>query len=158
MKSKHLAVLGTVALTIALGAAQPASAQSFPGECAESGAGQITAASGDRANFAGSASNEGGVFVGRQLYVDHGPATPVRFRSVTVDAMICNLDAHTAEIIGQGTATDALGVDQLVGYRISVAAFRPVAQAGDRYRIELSNGYDSGDQPVDRGNINITER
>jgi hypothetical protein len=157
MKRTHRAVIGVLVSTAALAAAGPASGQ-VVNDCMESGGGKIVAASGDDATFGGNATFTGGVSVAHQVYVDHGPATELRFRSLTANLVFCNLDAHTAEMTGQGVASTPLGVDQLVQYRISVTGNRPIAQAGDRYRIMLSNGYDSGDQPVVHGNINVVGR
>jgi hypothetical protein len=139
------------AAAIALATSQPAHAQFFPGECAVSGGGQIVSPSGDRATFGGTADSER--LLAHEVYVDHGPATELRFRSLTMNAMICNLDARTVEFTGQGVATTALGVEQPVQYRIEMIARR----FSDAYRITLSNGYDSGLQPVLHGNIILRE-
>ena len=160
MKARNLAALGVLASTVALGAAQPASAQFFPSDCMESGGGQIIAANGDPATFGGNASSErrSATRLGNQVYVDHGPFTTMRFRSITMDAMVCNLDARTAEMSGERRVTTGLGTEQPVDYQIEV--FAPNNRGGlpDFYRITLSNGYNSGLQPVVHGNINLVER
>ena len=160
MRGMHRAAIGALASVAVMGAAQPASAQFFPGDCMESGGGQIIAANGDPATFGGNASSErrSATRLGNQVYIDHGPATALRFRSLTMDQMTCNLDARTAEMSGEGRVSTQLGPDQPVEYTIEV--FAPNNRGGlpDFYRITLSNGYDSGFQPVVHGNINLTER
>jgi hypothetical protein len=151
MRGRILAAL-VAALAIAALTAPAAGAQIIT-DCTVSGGGRIIAASGDPATFGGHATSQGAV-MGNEVYIDHGPATPVRFRSLTVNAVVCNFDARTAEIVGTGVVETDLG-SELVGFRISVFATRPFAQVSDRYRITLSNGYDSGEQPVLHGNITI---
>ncbi len=156
MRIRHLAVLGVVASIAALGAAPSASGQFFPSDCRVSGGGQLLGENGERATFGGSAEREGPTAArGHEVYVDHGLVTELRFRSLTVAAMTCNLDARTAEITGQGVV-DANGVQEIVQYKIEV--FAPNNRTGSRdfYRITLSNGYDSGLRPV-IGNIVIRE-
>lgn len=123
----------------------------FPGStagCKVTGGGHITPANGDRATFGGNAQAKTADSVKGQLqYNDHGPADDLRFKSVTVDSAICS-DA-LATIRGTGTAND-----QPVSYRIDVRDNgEPGAQ--DTYRIRLSNGYDSGEQTLDGGNIQV---
>lgn len=147
----HIRTVVAAAFALAAIAAAPADAQVIT-ECTVSGGGRIIAASGDEATFGGHATSQG-VVMGNEVYIDHGPATPVRFRSLTVTAVVCNLDARRAEIFGTGQVDTALGT-QLVGYRIAVVAVRSIAQVPDFYRITFP-GYDSGEQPVEHGNITI---
>jgi hypothetical protein len=160
MRARHRAAIGAVASMAALGIAQPASAQFFPSDCMESGGGQIITADGDPATFGGNASTErrSATRLGNQVYIDHGPVTPLRFRSITLDRMVCNLDARTAEMSGEGRVTTALGPEQPVDYEIEVFAPSNQSSLPDFYRITLSNGYTSGFQPVVHGNINLVER
>lgn len=155
MRAGQRAVIAALAAVSALGAAQPASAQVFPNDCMVSGGGQITAANGDQATLGGMADSDR--LIAHEVYVDHGPATDLRFRSLTLNAMVCDLDAHTAEFTGQGRVETAFGVGELVQYRIEI--FAPNNRGGlpDFYRITLSNGYDSGEQPVLRGNLVLHE-
>ena len=148
----HTRAMVAAALAIAAIAAAPAEAQLIT-DCTVNGGGRLLAASGDPATFGGHATSQG-VVMGNEVYIDHGPATPVRFQSLAVTAVVCNFDARTAEIVGTGQAETALG-SELVGFRISVFAVPPFSQLPDRYRITLSNGYDSGEQPVQHGNITI---
>jgi hypothetical protein len=158
MRRRIRAAGGAAALAVALmaGGAQPASAQLIESDCMVSGGGRLLAANGDPATFGGSAATERSQ-VGHQVYIDHGPVTPIRFRSLTMTALVCNLDARTAEMIGTGQVDTALG-PQLVQYRIAVFDPTRGAIVSDRYRITLSNGYDSGERPVVHGNITIHAR
>ncbi len=143
-----------VAATLALGAvaAAPADAQIVT-DCSVSGGGRIMTVSGDQATFGGHVTSLGAT-MGNEVYVDHGPVTPIRFRSLTITGVVCNFDARTADIFGTGQVETELG-SEFVGFRISVTEVRAIAQVPDRYRITLSNLYDSGEQPVFQGNITI---
>jgi hypothetical protein len=156
MRAGTRAGVGALVAVAAFAAATPANAQFFPGECMVSGGGQITAANGDQATLGGMADSD--KLVAHEVYVDHGPATQLRFRSLTLNAMICNLDARTAELTGQGRVDTGSALDQLVQYRIEIFAPNNRGGVPDFYRITLSNGYDSGQQPVLRGNLVLHER
>ena len=151
---RRAAFAGAAAATaIAAGGAQPASAQLFA-DCHIGGGGQILAANGDQATFGGSASATVAQSVAHQVYVDHGPAARFRFRSLPVAAVVCNPDARRAELTGTGVVDPETGPDQVVAYEIGL--FAPNGrQLDDTYRLTLSNGYTSGEQPVERGNITI---
>jgi hypothetical protein len=140
---------------IAAGGAQPAGGQLFF-DCTVSGGGRLLAASGDHATFGGSASTQG-VTRGHEVYIDHGPITPIQFRSLVITAVVCNPDARRAEIVGTGEVQTELG-RELVEFKIAVLAVQPQSQVPDTYRITLSNGYDSGEQPVIAGNITMHSR
>jgi hypothetical protein len=120
--------------------------------------GQILTAAGSPATFGGSASSTRGVQLGHQVYIDRGPVTGFRFRSITMTAMLCNADARRAEMYGTGEVTTQLGLSQPVEYRIAVLGVRSTSQVPDTYRITLSNGYDSGEQPVEHGQIEVSAR
>jgi hypothetical protein len=154
MKSRMRAGFGAVAAAVAVaaGVAQPAGGQLIL-DCTVSGGGRLLTASGDQATFGGSASSEG-VVRGHEVYIDHGPATPIQFRSLVVTAVVCNLDARRAEIVGTGEVQTGFST-QIVQFRIAVLAVQPQSQVPDTYRITLSNGYDSGEQPVLAGNITM---
>jgi hypothetical protein len=159
MRAGHRAVIGALVAMGALAMAQPANAQFFPSDCRVSGGGQIVSATGDRATFGGSAVREGPTAArGHEVFIDHGPATELRFRSLTVNAMVCNLDARTAVLTGQGRVETDLGLGEIVQYRIEVFAPNNRGGSPDFYRITLSNGYESGFQPVVHGNIVLQER
>ncbi|HEX8744762.1 MAG TPA: post-COAP-1 domain-containing protein [Thermoleophilaceae bacterium] len=134
--------------------AQPASAQ-LVFDCQIGDGGRIPTASGDQATFGGSASTSG-VQLGHQVYVDHGPATPLRFRSLTMNAIVCDPDGRRADMAGTGTVELPSGAQQVVGYDIRVRDLGELPfSPPDTYRITLSNGYDSGEQLVRQGNIQI---
>lgn len=140
------------ALAMAAAGAPPAGAQ-IVDDCRVSGGGRILAANGDQATFGGSVSSlRPPLATGHEVYLDHGPVQPLRFRSLTVTAVVCNLDARRAEIIGTGEVQTVFG-QQPVEFRIAVFVPTSNVNLPDFYRITLSNGYDSGEQPVLQGNL-----
>ncbi len=110
--------------------------------------GRITAANGDKATFGGNAKADG--LKGNENYQDHGPATEMHVKSSSILAVVCSSDGTSASIFGTATVDGAGSFD----FRIDV---RDLGEPGsaDRYRIRLSNGYDSGDQQLEGGNIQI---
>ncbi len=110
--------------------------------------GRITAANGDKATFGGNAKVPASGPQGQQQYQDHGPAANLTVLSISVDAVVCT--PTSASIFGKATIDGGGSVD----YRIDV---RDLAEPGtnDRYRIRLSSGYDSGDQQIIGGNVQI---
>jgi hypothetical protein len=110
--------------------------------------GRITAANGDKATFGGNAKADG--LKGNENYQDHGPVADMHVKSTTILAVICSADGTSASIFGTATVDGAGSFD----FRIDV---RDLGEPGtaDRYRIRLSNGYDSGDQQLEGGNIQI---
>ena len=116
--------------------------------CKVTNGGRITAANGDKATFGGVAQGATPP-KGNEEYRDHGPATPMNVKSSSVDAVSCP-SATTASIFGTATV-DGAGSYQ---YRIDVT---DQGEPGvlDTYRIRLSNGYDSGTQLLNQGNIQI---
>ena len=155
MKVRLSAIGGAVALVLVL-AVQPASAQVFFPPCFVSDGGRITAANGEQATFGGSAATERAA-LGEQIYVDHGAVTGFRFRSLTMTTLLCDPDGRRAEMHGTGQVITASGFQQLVAYRIEVADFTD-GRLADLYHITLSNGYDSGPQPVVQGNVQVLAR
>jgi Mg-chelatase subunit ChlD len=117
--------------------------------CKVTGGGRITAANGDKATFGGNANGTGPS--GEEEYQDHGPATDINVHSLTITAVTCSADRTSASIFGTATINGGGSYN----FRIDV---RDLAEPGrtDRYRIRLSNGYDSGDQQLLLGgNIQI---
>jgi len=103
---------------------------STPG-CKVTMGGKITAANGDKATF------------GNTEYTDHGPAAPMKVKWTSTQSVVCTTTSAT--LFGQaGTFT----------FRIDV---KDLGEPGstDTYRIRLSNGYDSGEQVLTGGNIQI---
>jgi DNA-binding beta-propeller fold protein YncE len=119
--------------------------------CRVFGHGRITAANGDRASFRGLAVASPPR--GAELYRDNGPANPMRVRSSSVDAVTCNTDATRASVFGKATINGAGSVE----YRIDVQ-LAATTGGNDTYRIRLSNGYDSGSQPIRHGDTDIRLR
>jgi hypothetical protein len=123
---------------------------STPG-CKITGGGRIVAANGDKATFGGNGQAVGTTGAkGEEEYQDHGPASPMNVHSITVDAVVCSRDGTAGSIFGTATVNGAGSW----GFRIDV---KDLGEPGssDRYRIRLSNGYDSGDQQLVGGNIQI---
>lgn len=110
--------------------------------------GRITAANGDKATFGGNAKADG--LKGQEQYQDHGPATPMNVHSIDVDAVLCSPDGTQASIFGTATVNGSGSFD----YRIDLKDLGEPG-SGDTYRIRLSNGYDSGEQTLSGGNVQI---
>src|SRR5262249_13459990 len=128
----HQASSGTTLVSVALLASTNG--------CVASGHGVITAANGDQASFAmiAFASPPRGIEIYR--------TQAFRVRSHTVGAVTCSADETRASVFGEAT----LGSAETVKYRVDVLRAK-----SPRYRIRLGNGYDSGTQPLHRGDIRI---
>jgi hypothetical protein len=119
--------------------------------CLVFGHGRIIAANGDKASFRGLAI--AAPPRGAEFYRDNGPGNPMRVRSASVDAVTCNPDATRASVYGKATINGAGSVE----YRIDIQI--AASKGGkDTYRIRLSNGYDSGAQPIRHGDVDIRLR
>jgi len=121
--------------------------ENTPG-CKVTGGGRITAADGDKATFGGNAMGSGPS--GEEEYQDHGSAMDINVHSSSVLSVSCSADKTSATIFGTATVNGAGSYM----FRIDV---KDLGEPGtnDRYRIRLSNGYDSGDQQLVSGNIQI---
>jgi hypothetical protein len=116
--------------------------------------GWIVASNGDRASFGGNAKSDGAAATsGEQRYTDHGPVQPIRVHSINVLAVVCSVDRTQADIYGEATIDGAGSFF----YKISVTDIGEPGNEGDRYRILLSSGYDSGDQGLRGGNVQIRD-
>lgn len=116
------------------------------------GGGFIFADNGDRASFGGNArAIAGGGVQGHQTYQDHGPARHARVQSVELLALTCRADRTGATVFGRATVD---GVAESL-FRIDLRDLGEPGTGHDRYRILLSNGYDSGDHVLEGGNIQI---
>ena len=104
----------------------------------------IAANNGDKATFGGNAQAPN---KGQEEYQDHGPAQPRDVHSINVTSVMCSADQTQASIFGQATIDGAGSYS----YRIDV---KDRGKAG-RYRILLSDGYDSGEQTLEGGNVTI---
>jgi beta-propeller repeat-containing protein len=113
--------------------------------------GMIVSANGDTATFGGNAkSNASGQTSGQEQYLDHGPVQPLNVHSINVQAITCDSDVQ-ASIYGQATINGAGSFN----YRIRVQDNGEPGVGHDRYGILLSNGYNSGDQVLVVGNVQI---
>ena len=142
------------AMVVAGVMAQPAGAQ-LTSPCEVADGGRIIAANGDPATFGGSAGTSR-TRLANQVYVDHGPATPFRFHSILTTAVVCDPDARRADLAGTGIVETEAGSEQVVQYVIRLFDAGELPVSGfDSYGITLSNGYNSGEQLVRQGNIQI---
>jgi hypothetical protein len=110
--------------------------------------GWIIAMNGDRASFGGNAKADAdGNVTGNEEYQDHGPAQPMNLHG-NVLVIVCN-SATSATIFGEATI-DGSGSHI---YRIDVQDNGEPGR-NDRYRLRV-NAYDSGDQQLRGGNVQI---
>lgn len=116
--------------------------------CKVSDGGRITAANGDKATFGGNAKGSGPS--GQQQYQDHGAAAAMNVHAIDVRSVVCSADRTMASIFGTATIDGSGSFD----YRIDV---QDLGEPGtsDTYRIRLSTGYDSGEQVLSGGNIQV---
>jgi hypothetical protein len=113
--------------------------------------GRITAANGDRATFGGVAMADGeGDASGNEEYQDHGPVQPMNLHG-TVLVVVCDEDETRATIFGTATV-DGMGSFM---YRLIVEDNGEPGVGTDKYWILVSNGYDSGNQTLRGGNVQI---
>jgi len=111
----------------------------------------IVAVNGDKAAFTGSArSLADGSTQGQEEYQDLGPLQRMKVRSINVLAIVCE-GSTEASIYGQATIDGAGSFS----YRIKVKDLSKPGKGGDMYWIVLANGYNSGEQPLQGGNVQI---
>jgi YVTN family beta-propeller protein len=125
--------------------------------CAVTNHGRITANDSDKATFDGNAkaSSDGKTVTGQEKYRDHGPAQPLAVKSLSIQAVVCNLSAKPkqASIFGQATI-DGAGQHT---YKLDVTdAGNP--ETNDTYRILLDTGYDSGVHKLQSGKVEIRQK
>ena len=113
--------------------------------------GAIIAANGDRGTFGGNAqvTSNGGAS-GQEKYQDQGPVQPLNANSTSVASVVCSSDKTQATLYGQATINGSGSYT----YRI-VLQDNGSSGSTDAYGIRLSNGYDSGLQSLQNGNIDI---
>ena len=116
--------------------------------------GWITAVNMDKASFGGNAKvAASGDTTGQQEYQDHGPIQPVNIKAVTVEVVLCDKSAGTAELYGQASVD---GSDQTYEYQIKLKDAGQGNDPGDKYGIIVPGiGYASGDRNLEGGNVNI---
>jgi hypothetical protein len=122
---------------------------STPG-CKVTYGGRITAANGDKGTFGGNAMVPASGPQGQEEYQDHGSAADMNVHSITIDAVTCSADGKSASIFGTATVNGSGSYN----FRIDL---QDLGEPGtsDTYRIRLSNGYDSGMQTLNQGNVQI---
>jgi hypothetical protein len=113
--------------------------------------GRITALNGDTATFGGNArASATGQASGQQIYQDHGPAQPLTVKSLNVLAVVCE-GTTQASIFGQATINGSGSSF----YRIEVKDLAEPGAGSDTYWILLQDGYTSGEQTLEGGNVQI---
>jgi Big-like domain-containing protein len=112
--------------------------------------GWIIAANADRGSFGGMAkADEASNVTGNEQYQDHGPVRPFNLHG---DPTVVTCDSSTSATI-YGTATiDGAGS---FTFRIRVEDNGEGGKGVDKYWIIVSNGYDSGNQTLKGGNVQI---
>ncbi|HEV3217312.1 MAG TPA: Ig-like domain-containing protein, partial [Vicinamibacterales bacterium] len=120
--------------------------------CKVSGEGVLRTANGDRAAFEGDArSQTTGVVSGQQEYQDFGPARPVRVRSINVRALVQEGPTRVS-VYGQATVNGAGSF----AYRVTFDDQSGPGGHKDKYSILVSNGYASGEEIIQSGDIEVT--
>jgi hypothetical protein len=113
--------------------------------------GRILAANGDKATFGGNAKVPASGPKGQEQYRDHGGVANLNVHSLNVLAVICSANVESASIFGRARVKGSGSVE----YRIDVTDNGEPGAGSDTYRIRLSTGYDSGDQTLVGGNIQL---
>jgi hypothetical protein len=112
--------------------------------------GWIIAQNGDKSSFGGNARADGaGNASGNEEYQDHGPADPFNFHG-NVLVVVCD-SATSATIYGQASID---GAGSLY-YRLRVEDNNEPGTGYDKYWLLIANGYDSGNQVLKGGNVQI---
>ena len=112
--------------------------------------GWIIATNGDKSSFGGNARADGaGNASGNEEYQDHGPAQPFNLHG-NVLVVVCD-SLTSATIYGEATIN---GAGSFL-YRLRVEDNAEPGKNKDRYWITVDNGYDSGNQLLKQGNVQI---
>jgi hypothetical protein len=123
---------------------------STPG-CKVTYGGRITAANGDKATFGGNAMVPDSGPQGQEQYRDHGPAVSLNVHSIEIMSVTCSADGKSASIFGTATINGSGSFD----FRIDLTDNAEPGAGADTYRIRLSTGYDSGEQTLVGGNVQL---
>jgi hypothetical protein len=116
--------------------------------------GWIYARNRDRANFGGNAQVLADrTVLGQEEYQDQGPAQPMNVHSTRILAMTCTPDLLHATIWGEASIDGSSAIPPWL-FRIDVADLDEPGST-DSYGILLSNGYNSGQQQLQGGNVQI---
>jgi hypothetical protein len=117
-----------------------------------SNGGWITAMNGDKSTFGGQAkSTATGELSGQETYQDHGPAQPQTVKSTLITGVPCPPDGKSGSVFGRATIN---GSGNFL-FRIDVQDLGEPGKGKDTYRIRLSTGYDSGQQVLKGGNVQV---
>ncbi|MEN3310684.1 MAG: hypothetical protein V7645_13 [Actinomycetota bacterium] len=112
--------------------------------------GWIIAKNGDQSSFGGNAEVDAvGNVSGNEEYQDHGPANPMNLKG-NVLVVVCTSTTQ-ATIYGEATID---GGDSFL-YRLNVEDNAEPGKGADKYWILVANGYDSGNQILKGGNVQI---
>jgi hypothetical protein len=112
--------------------------------------GWIIANNGDKSSFGGNAQVDvAGNVSGNEEYQDHGPASPMNLKG-NVLVVVCT---STTQATIYGEATIDGGGSFL--YRLNVEDNAEPGKGADKYWILVANGYDSGNQILKGGNVQI---
>jgi hypothetical protein len=112
--------------------------------------GWIIAKNGDQSSFGGNAKVDAvGNVSGNEEYQDHGPANPMNLKG-NVLVVVCT---STTQATIYGEATIDGGGSFL--YRLNVEDNAEPGKGADKYWILVANGYDSGNQILKGGNVQI---
>jgi hypothetical protein len=116
--------------------------------------GWIIANNGDRANFGGNAkADEDSNVSGQEQYQDHGPVDPFTLHGQPT-VIVCDAsDSTRATIFGDATI-DGSGP---YTFRIDVQDLAEPGRGMDKYRMQVGT-YDSGDQVLQGGNVQIRKQ
>lgn len=114
--------------------------------------GWIVANNDDRSSFGGNGKVPSGAseVQGQEEYQDHGPADPRNVKSIELTATTCSDDLKNATIFGRATID---GSGDYV-FRIDVID-NGEPGTDDSYGIIMSDGYASGQQQLQGGNVKI---
>ena len=143
---RPVVALALAAFALAAGQAAAVVDEDVAG-CKVTYGGWITTAAGDQATFGGNVNE----VKGSLEYQDHGPWTDVYVHSKTVTSGFCVSDAFAAAAITGIATVDGEGSYE---YTLDLVDSGEPGRA-DLFRLRLSNGYDSGEQPLLGGNIQI---
>jgi hypothetical protein len=112
--------------------------------------GWIIAKNGDQSSFGGNAKvDAAGNVSGNEEYQDHGPANPMNLKGYVL-VVVCT---STTQATIYGEATIDGGGSFL--YRLNVEDNAEPGKGADKYWILVANGYDSGNQILKGGNVQI---
>ncbi len=146
--------------------------ESTGGGCKVTFGGWIVTTDGDTGTFGAVANGS----KGQVEYQDHGPVTDINVHSIDVQSVVCgepgdgdgggevtSVDTQDTSFATQASSSETqasiFGTATINGsgsfdYQIDLQDFGEPGTA-DTYRIRLSNGYDSGEQTLVGGNVQI---